>query len=146
MAATRIIRLEGDLAFGDVDVDGSAFTNLTIYNDGNSLLTVSTITFPTGFSRDIGGSGSYEIEAGGSQVVQVLFEPREATSYGGTITVSSDATSGTDTIECSGAGVALPEWLTSQATTQIDAESAVNQDTGQAIPTPPTVMAETSVA
>ncbi|MBU4349918.1 Ig domain-containing protein, partial [bacterium] len=47
---TRIIRLEGDLSFGSVNVGSTSQRTLTIYNDGNSTLTVSSISYPTGFS------------------------------------------------------------------------------------------------
>ncbi|HUS84047.1 MAG TPA: choice-of-anchor D domain-containing protein, partial [Anaerolineales bacterium] len=49
-ASTRIIRLVGDLAFGNVRVGQTATRMLTICNDGNSTLTVSGITYPSGFS------------------------------------------------------------------------------------------------
>jgi len=98
---TRIIRLGGDLAFGNVTVGQTATRTLTIYNDGNSTLNVSGITYPSGFS----GSWNGAISAGGSQNVTVTFAPTAAQSYGGTITVNSDSTSGTNTISCSGTGM-----------------------------------------
>lgn len=104
-APTRVIRLGGDLAFGDVTVGQTATRTLTIYNDGNSTLTVSSITYPSRFSGDWNGG---PISAGSSRNVTVTFAPTSAASYGGTITVSSDATNGTNTRSCSGNGVALP--------------------------------------
>ncbi len=103
-APTRIIRLVGNLSFGTVTVGGSTQRTLTIYNDGNSTLNVSSISYPTGFS----GSWSGTIAAGGSRAVTVTFSPTAAQSYGGTIAVNSDATSGTNTISCSGTGVTTP--------------------------------------
>lgn len=97
---TRIIRLAGDLAFGNVTVGGTATRTLTIYNDGNATLNVSGIAYPSGFS----GAWSGSIAPGGSKAVSVTFAPSSATTYGGTITVSSDKTSGGNTISCSGAG------------------------------------------
>lgn len=101
VAPTRIIRLDGNMAFGDVQVGSTAQRTLTIYNDGNSALTVSDITCPTGFS----GSWSGSISPSGSHAVTVTFAPASAISYGGTITVNSDKTSGTNTIPCSGTGI-----------------------------------------
>jgi len=98
--ATRIISLSGTMAFGSVSVGSSAQNTLTIYNNGNSTMTVSSITYPNGFS----GSWSGTIAAGSSHGVTVTFAPTAATSYGGTITVNSDATSGTGTISASGTG------------------------------------------
>ena len=99
-ASTRIIRLSGDLAFGSVTVGQTSQRTLTIYNDGNSTLAVSGISYPTGFSNNWSGT----ISAGGSRNVTVTFAPTAATSYGGTVTVNSDKTSGTNTISCSGTG------------------------------------------
>ncbi len=97
---TRIIRLEGDLNFGEVQVGSSAQRTMTIYNDGNSTLTVSSISYPTGFSGNWNGT----IGAGSSQQVPVTFAPTEAKDYSGNITVNSDKTSGTNTRPVSGTG------------------------------------------
>jgi hypothetical protein len=97
---SRIISLAGNLTFGYVTVSGSAQTNLTIYNNGNSPLTVNGISYPAGFSGDWAGT----IAAGNSQVVTVTFAPMDGTSYGGSVTVNSDATSGGSTISASGMG------------------------------------------
>lgn len=95
------ILLSGSLAFGDV-VNGSEDTaTLTIENTGNATLTVSGITLPDGFTADW---TSGEIAAGASQEVEITFAPDDYDEFGGIITVSSDATSGTNTIECSGTG------------------------------------------
>ena len=98
---TRIIRLEGNLSFGDVNVGDSAQGTLTIYNDGNSTLTVSSISYPTGFS----GNWSGTISAGSSHNVTVTFSPAQAITYSGTLTVNSNATSGTNTKSVSGTGI-----------------------------------------
>ena len=97
---TRIIRLEGDLSFGEVQVGSNSPRIMTIYNDGNSTLTVSSISYPTGFS----GNWSGTIAAGSSQPVTVTFAPTEAKGYSGYVTVNSDATSGTNTRPVSGTG------------------------------------------
>lgn len=100
-APTRVISLWGDLDCGNVSVDSSATRTLTISNPGNSTLNVSGISYPSGFSGDWSGSIS---GGGGHQDVTVTFAPTAATSYGGTITVNSDKTSGTNTRSCSGVG------------------------------------------
>jgi pimeloyl-ACP methyl ester carboxylesterase len=107
--SSRIIRLTGDLVFGNVAVGSSPTRTLTIHNDGNSPLTVSSINYPNRFS----GNWSGTIPASGSQPVTVTFSPTAAQSYGGTITVNSDHTSGTNTRTCSGTGVevALPDFI-----------------------------------
>ena len=101
---TRIISLNGNLAFGNVTVNSSAQSTLTINNTGNSTMTVSSISYPSGFS----GNWSGAIPAGNSQNVTVTFSPISATSYGGTVTVNSDMNGGVNTISASGTGTVLP--------------------------------------
>lgn len=98
---TRVIRLSGDLSFGDVAVDQTATRSLTIYNDGNSTLTVSSISYPSGFS----GNWSGTIAAGGSRNVVVTFTPSALQSYSGNLTVNSDKTSGANLFSITGTGV-----------------------------------------
>jgi hypothetical protein len=104
VSPTRIISLSGNLAFGNVTVGSSPQSSLTIYNTGNSTMTISSISYPSGFS----GNWSGTIAAGGSQSVTVTFSPTSAISYGGTVTVNSDKTSGTNTITASGTGIPVP--------------------------------------
>ena len=99
---TRVIRLEGDLAFGGVQLQRTAEKTLTIYNDGNSALNVDSIAYPAGF----GGAWTGVVAAGQATNVTVTFAPTLLQGYGGAITVFSDATSGTNAIDCSGTGVA----------------------------------------
>jgi hypothetical protein len=101
-ADTRIIRLTGDLAFGDVAVGSSAQRTLTTHNDGNSVLSVFSVSYPSGFSGDWNGS----VSAGGSQDVTVTFTPTTETSYSGTLTVNANETSGMGTRFVSGSGIA----------------------------------------
>jgi hypothetical protein len=97
---TRVISLTGDLAFGGVSVGGSSNRILTIGNTGNSPLTVSSISCPSGFSANWSGV----LSPGGSTNVGVLFSPDAATNYSGNVTVNSDATGGSNTFSASGSG------------------------------------------
>jgi hypothetical protein len=98
---TRIISLFANLEFGNVPVGQSAQRNMTISNTGNSPMTVSSISYPSGFSGDWSGG---TIPGGNARMFTVTFLPDSQTSYGGTVTVNSDAT-GPNTIPASGAGV-----------------------------------------
>jgi hypothetical protein len=102
-AATRYISLSGNLAFGNVTAGSSAQTTLTIYNGGNSPLTVTSLSLPSGFS----GTWSGTIPSAGSQNVTVTFSPIAGTTYGGTVTVNSNSTAGTNTMSASGTGVKI---------------------------------------
>jgi hypothetical protein len=103
-APTRIISLSGNMEFGNVAVATSAQSTLNIANNGNSTLTVSSISYPIGFSGDWSLGA---ISAGGSQNVTVTFSPNFATSYGGTVTVFADQTSGANTLAVSGTGTSV---------------------------------------
>ncbi|GAB4175810.1 MAG: hypothetical protein Fur0032_15660 [Terrimicrobiaceae bacterium] len=100
-AGTRIIGLSGNLSFGEVTVGSSLARTLTISNTGNDALTVSGITYPPGFTGNWSGGS---IAAGASRDVQVTFSPVVAGSFGGTISVASNSTSGSGQIACSGTG------------------------------------------
>ena len=106
------IRLSGDLAFGGVGTNVTAVRTLTVHNDGTGVLMVNSITCPDGFTAD---PQSFGVPAGGSSPVSVTFAPSAVTSYGGTITVSSDAVSGDGTIAVSGQGrtasLSFATWL-----------------------------------
>lgn len=95
-----VIFLGGNLAFGGVAVGSTASNTLTISNSGKTTLNVTNITYPAGFA----GAFSGPIAPGGTQSVSVTFSPTAATTYGGTVTVVSDASSGVNTIPLSGFG------------------------------------------
>jgi hypothetical protein len=88
------------MAFGSVEVGSTGTATLTIANTGNTILTVSSISYPTGFS----GAFSGTVAAGGTQNVTVTYTPVDDATNTGDITVNSDATSGTNTISASGTG------------------------------------------
>ena len=100
---TRIIGLGGNLSFGNVTVGTTAQATLTIANTGNSALTVSSISYPDGFSGEWSGS----IPANGFQSVPVTFAPTAAQGYGDSVTVNSDKTAGVNTISISGTGIPM---------------------------------------
>ncbi len=102
---TRIINLNGNLTFGNVNVGSTKQLTFTVSNSGNSALTVSSITYPAGFSGNWSGG---TITASDSVTVIVTFAPTAAQSYSGTVTVNSDKTEGTNTIAVSGTGTPIP--------------------------------------
>jgi hypothetical protein len=93
------------LNFGNVLVGSSAQLTLTITNDGNSALTISNITYPTGFSGDFSAG---TIATGSTTNVIVTFSPTDTITYSGSVTVDSDATSGANTVTASGTGINPP--------------------------------------
>lgn len=100
---SKSIQLLGDLNFGSINVGSSLTKALIIKNTGTSSLSVSSINCPTGFS----GNWSGTISAGNSKSVNITFSPNNYNNYNnynGVITVNSDASSGNNTISCSGTG------------------------------------------
>lgn len=105
-APTRIIRLGGNLNFGDV-VLGVERTDgiLVINNDGNSTLTFTSLTGPAGGAY-AASQTSGTVGAHASLNLSIFFKPTEVRPYGGVLTVVGDQTAGTNTIAVAGAGIA----------------------------------------
>ena len=103
--ATRTIGLSGNLVLGNVATGTVATAVLTVTNSGNATLMVSSITYPLGFT----GVWSGSVPAGGSHDIAVTFTPVAIISYGGVVTVHSDATSGVNTIAASASGTGIAQ-------------------------------------
>jgi hypothetical protein len=105
---TRIISLNGNLAYGDVMVGTTKSATLTITNSGNSALTISGLSVSGTISSSSNVTASWtngQIPAGGSQNVTINFTPTGVGGYSGTVTVNGDQTSGTNGIQFSGTGL-----------------------------------------
>ena len=98
----RFLNVSGTLAFGNVPTGTLDFADLFLYSGGAETVTVSSISYPPGFT----GSWSGMLSPGSQTNVTVTFAPTALQSYGGAITINSDATGGGNTISCSGTGVA----------------------------------------
>ncbi len=121
----RIIALSGDLDFGSVMLGATNQAVLTLSNGGNTTLTVTNISYPAGFS----GAWAGTLAPGASTNVTVVFAPVAVTNYGGTVTVYSDATSGSNTLVVSGIGIPADQFITfpaigAQVTTNVVALGA----------------------
>lgn len=100
-ARTRVIRLEGELSFGDVPVGGGTERALRIVNDGNEVLTINSISTPPGFRASWSGA----IEPGKSHTLNVVFEPAAEGDYSGRIEVIANKTGGASTVAVSGRAI-----------------------------------------
>ncbi len=116
-AATRIIDVTSELAFGDVEVGGSVTLGFRIRNTGTAPLTVTGLTFSTHdavFTTKF--TFPYTVSGGDSQAVfpQLTFAPIAVQSYTGVLTVNGDQTSGNDRMDYSGIGTPpTPVWALS---------------------------------
>ena len=104
---TRIIQLGGTLDFGDVIVgqvrgDG----RLTITNNGNSPLTVTSITGPCRATAVTTSFPNGTIAPGTTQNATIQFAPMTVANCSGVYTVNSDQTSGLNTITVVANGIA----------------------------------------
>jgi hypothetical protein len=101
---TRIIRLDGNLVFGEV-LGGLTNTRpLTVYNDGNSLMNVTAVTFsnntPAAFSAT---PTVLAVPAGGSAGMNVNFAPKTSGTWNATVWLTvSNLTGGTRSIPAGG--------------------------------------------
>lgn len=106
---TRIIRLGGNLNFGNVSLANSPSVDgvLTVSNDGNDTLQVTGISGGrcTGTYLTAIGSTSFAVAAGGTVPVTLRFAPRVRLDCSGIVTVFGNQTSGTDTIPLVARGV-----------------------------------------
>ena len=107
-AATRIITLEGVLAFGDVGIGATETRTMRILNLGTEALSISGMTSPGAGTVLFADWTQGTIAPGSSQVVTFRFTPTAAQTYNGTLTVNGNQTSGTNTMAITGAGVFPP--------------------------------------
>ncbi len=105
VSCARVVGLSGALAFGEVQAGSTATAILHISNTGNDVLNVTGLSLPAGFTANWSGGA---IPASATQDVTLTFAPGSPGSYGGSVTVLSDATSGTGAIAISGTGVPVP--------------------------------------
>jgi hypothetical protein len=96
----RSVALSGFLSFGDVIVNVPIQLDFAISNTGTMDLEVSGINYPSGFS----GNWSGTIPPGGSQSVTAFFTPTAVQSYGGNLSIASNATGGSGLLALSGTG------------------------------------------
>lgn len=101
---TRVLVVSGDLAFGDVEIGASAERTMRVANNGNSAMTVTSLSVING--DDLTASWlTGVVPPGGTQDVVVRFTPRSTTSVSGSIRVNADNTAGANQIGFSGRGV-----------------------------------------
>jgi len=114
-AAGAVMALSGNLAFGNVAVGSTATATLTISNTGLAALSVTSVTYPAGFT---GNFTAGTISPAATQAVTVTFAPTAATALTGTITVAGNQASGTNTITVSGTGTGAATFTLSGQVTE----------------------------
>jgi hypothetical protein len=123
---SRVIRLVGNLAFGEVPTNAIATRVVEVWNDGNQPLSVSDVMVPAGF---IVSSPSFTVPAAEFYSLSVSFSPSSTDSYSGILSLTCDATTGATSLAVSGAGVVplpSPGWRTIQGLTAVIAVVVTN--------------------
>lgn len=97
------------LSFGSVTVNSSANQSLTLTSSGTSAVTVNSASVSgTGFSL-VGGSFPATLNPNQTLALQVQFAPTASGSDTGSLTISSNSTSGgTTAVSLNGTGAAVP--------------------------------------
>ncbi len=89
---TRILRLGKHLDFGDVAIGSSSVKQLTVYNDGNSVLNISKIRFHQKLNDVYTAPWTGSIPAHGSKLIDITFKPIDKKNYNGLVYIESDKT------------------------------------------------------
>lgn len=105
-AVTKVIAVSGNLAFGTVNLGDSATRSFTISNSGTGPLTFTAITASgtTGSSGLAASPTNGVVQPSGSITVTVQFTPTVAQDYSAVLAITSDSTSGNNSISVSGSG------------------------------------------
>ena len=97
---TRILLIEGSLAFGDVVAGDVVTASLTLRNGGTAPLTVTGLSGPAGLTVDWTNG---TIAPSATQVVTFTFAPTTAGTLAGTVTLAANQTAGATTVPVSAA-------------------------------------------
>jgi citrate lyase synthetase len=105
----RLTLSANTLAFGSVTLKTTSTRTLTLTSSGTAALRVNSVTLAgAGFALS-GATFPATLNPGQSVVLQVSFDPTVAGAVSGTITISSNSSSGaTNTVTLSGTGTAAP--------------------------------------
>ena len=104
-AATRGIKLEGEMAFGNIQMGTALEMTFRIHSTGTEGLMVTGVTAPAAYAVTWTGG---VVPAGSSQAVTVRFSPTADQDYNGTLTVNANHTTGTNTLPLTGTGTIPP--------------------------------------
>jgi hypothetical protein len=81
------LEIRGESDFGDIVVNTSDTKTITLKNNSISIINVSSISLPDGFSTDW---SSGIIPFGGTRDLIITFTPTEIAEYSGTLTIVND--------------------------------------------------------
>ncbi len=125
-ASARLLEVApSSVAFGDVDVNASSVSDITLKNAGNSNISVSGMSSAGTGLTQTGVSAGTTIEPGQTATVKVDFAPKVAGTLSGSITITSNATNGTSIkVPVTGTAVAPPTNSTQSVVLKWDASTS----------------------
>ena len=97
------------IAFGTVNAGSSSTIGMTLTNNGSTNTTISQVSVSGGAFTATGIATPYALAVGSTVTVSITFAPQTATTYSGTVTVTSDAANSPLNITVSGTGAQPPE-------------------------------------
>lgn len=97
---TRTLSLSGDLAFGAIPVGTLATREITLTATGTETVQINSVSAPTGFGAFV---TSFPVFTFLQEKIPVTFSPTAAQSFGGALSISSNATNAVQ-ISMSGSG------------------------------------------
>lgn len=95
------------LDFGDVSPNTTKTLNITATNSGNAAVTINSASVSTKYFAVTAPTLPVTISPGLSMTLSVSFTPNAAAKFNATLSFTTDATNGTQTIALSGAGTGL---------------------------------------
>jgi hypothetical protein len=95
------------LDFGDVTPGSSKNLTVTATNSGNKAVNISGVSISTKYFTLISPLFPVSLGAGQSTTLSISFTPNAVAEFSATLSVSSDAADGTQTLALSGAGAGL---------------------------------------
>jgi len=94
------------VAFGGVNVGQTATSTVTLTSSGNAPLTISSISLAGSLFKATGVTTPLTLNPGQSAALTLQFYADHVSSFSGIVTISSNSTQGSATINMSGDGVA----------------------------------------
>lgn len=127
-ADTRIIGITGNFDFNDVEVGQSSERTVTVRNDGNAVLEISSLTIQNA-SNFAASWTSRSIPAGSSTPLTMRFTPTLVRSYDTTLRLNGNQTSGDNTRAVFASGVRTgPLWtMSGHGNTVFDMPAYINR-------------------
>ena len=97
------------LSFGNVTPNTTKTLTITATNAGGQTVNISGVSFSTKYFAMASPAVPVSLAAGQSITLSISFTPNSAANFSATLSISSDASDGTQTVGLSGAGVSASQ-------------------------------------